>query len=590
MKRFLALCAWLLLGLLLSFSSSAQEGETQSEVQSTDQADANTDTETTERKILVQWDSKYYVITKVGEALTIAETSVELQLEMATEESESIDTGDFLKMLSEEAKDNALKLQYKTTSESTQKEYVRLLDKEGITPCLGTGFTDQVYQSLLANSAENEDSREHLTLEMLTPEGIDKIEITKLEMTTEDLVRKYANVMFKDEVGRFILLKHVVETKGDEVKEVTLTQLRLRVVEGFVVEILAETEDFRQFRLTFGDAQDIFRFSEHIQTIQLKDVQDEGTYIALKDILYFRPEENIGYRPDNEIVTLNKDKKLFILTQTYSLNTIIDARIYTDFRSLIGDVPNGLVNFELNSELPINSRNNGKFLWISHISPSLRYSRFDQGLNQAVIDNGEINSALSIYQQSKLSAGFDIGIVRSLRSTGRYEVRLDGVLSYLITDLYDTTETLVGKDYNTIYSGFKLNQKINLNKRFWFDVNTELGWLWAMGSTEIQNFENYMPMWGINAQISYRPDPGSTDGFYLRYGAYDDLTSRNGDYTFIQFGYRVSLSRAWSEATSGAPSPKDAENQEAPLNELILNTAPPQRIEQGDGGQSNNEL
>ena len=39
-----------------------------------------------------------------------------------------------------------------------------------------------------------------------------------------------------------------------------------------------------------------------------------------------------------------------------------------------------------------------------------------------------------------------------------------------------------------------------------------------------------------------------TPSLYLRYGSFDDLTSRKGDYTFIQ-GYRIGIGEAWSKTT-----------------------------------------
>lgn len=530
-------------------------------------------------KYQINWGESYYQVTMDSTFFQVKYTTIDLQFNgepgMTTTLKSISDS------LEKESNDQAFKLTFRTTEGN---EMIRLIDDKGITGYLWGEFEDKALVDFLFDTRRNSSSRMAIDSTILLDTVYAQIKIEPLDyVDISTLLAENQNTVYKDEVGTFTLIqKHAMvqsySTTTQRAKwykffdkkwwhpdvsmdttahsQIDIEEIRIRIVDGFIVDIFAETPNHDLYFLDRSSSQTLFRFHENISGLVLYSTKDSQKFIRLDEILAFKPERCIGYKPNDEIVTLERADETKTVMQSYSLNSILDARVYTDFKSLINNAPNGLLNIEISSEIPFNLYNYGSVHYFAYITPNIRISRFDNA-QKLVVNNGTNASGLSILQQSKLSAGFDLNLMKTLAYSGKNKFSLDIGIAYLNTALFDTTETSIESDYNSLQWGLRPKLKINLNRRFWLDLSGDVGMLFPTGNTSISGFTSNTWYGGLDVELSFQPNPDNNDGFYLKYGIMDDLNASYGDYSYIQVGYRVSLSNAYRSMTNSPDIPNE---------------------------------
>ena len=512
-------------------------GAKQPAVNTTFSAFSANDTTEVGDTVLIKWTGRYFKLSKVNDSYLVRNANPEASI-LSQEDTVQA----FIESIKKAAQKRPIKLTYHLGG--SKKEY-RWINQDGKVGPVSSA--DLEADKLLARIASSEEGElEELKLALLYEKKPKLLEMEEIKETVTERIRGYEKQEGQEDIGAFFLKPEFFE--GIDQDDKKFTDLHIEINDGFITRIYSRAADDKIYSLERKHITSVANLPRKFENDAL-ELKHGSDIVKLSKCVSFIPGTGVGFEPDDQYIHLHEGNREARLKQTYTLNTIIDARIYTDFRALLGYAPNGILNFEFKSKLPLNHKNYKRGLWFGHITPTLRYSRYDEGKNSAIIQNDEIGSPLSIFQESKLNAGFDIGIYRTLKGLGRFDLRIEGLFDYLITDLYNPDGEVVAEGYNSMYSALKINFQINKNSHFQFDLSPELGWLWAAGATPINNFDSSLPILGLNAEVSYHPDPKSLEGFYLRYGSFDDLTSRKGDYTFIQFGYRIGIGEAWSKTT-----------------------------------------
>lgn len=516
----------------------------------------------TNNNYLLRWNQNDYKITQNEDFVEVYRMNNRSLIDTSVK-PEKVSALNLLMAIRDSGNKNVILFKYKSIqSDST---FYRILDHHGISNNLDTVLNEGDLYNLSIHRAEKwpqELDDYNILLQAQFP--IIETTILKLGESEQELLARTSQKVHSEHIGTFSLInlkpniyrkadkKDSTEVKLDYVKTnqvADIDKITIRIVEGFIVECIAYTNDQQVFDLGINRSFNLYRISQKISEKYLRNRSKEDSYLSLNQLIKFENGGSFGFKPSDTLITLKADTKTVELTQRYSINSMINARIYTDLRGFIGKATNGIVNVEMSAEFPLNVRNYGRILILPDVTTELRYSKFDQGSNLVMVDStNTLASSLKLFQGSYLEAGFNFGLLKSIKYTGRYDMRIGLTGAFLLTDLYDSNEESLASDLHSFSLGLQFGNKFSINKRFWCYFDMEYTHLFPI-SKNVANI-NDADVLGFNIELSYRSNihSTSTDGFYMKYGGFYQIGEFEDSFTQIQFGYRVGLDDALSES------------------------------------------
>lgn len=317
-----------------------------------------------------------------------------------------------------------------------------------------------------------------------------------------------------------------------------LKEVRIKVSDGFIEYIRAITTDSVSF--VYNKPISIIRFDKHLDTKILNHNEDQ--FVFLGDLLELDTYHYFNSFADDNIYTLENlpGKKEAKLKASSGLASLIDIRLYTDLLGTFGEQPNGLVQIEATSKLPLNARNVGHTYWASFIQPFFKLSKLDSKFDTVSLIStaGEVKvNKMELFQRSFLNVGLKGNV---------YKVnwRPNNGLQFNVGYNFSSGNVSIGKD--TVTKGIihmpygELAFSSKKLQNFGFDAEVRYGWQ-KLNKNKYFKGSGWDNIMSISTSIFFFPTQRSQDKFFVRFANYLNFQERTDDFYQLQFGYSLNL-------------------------------------------------
>jgi hypothetical protein len=184
-----------------------------------------------------------------------------------------------------------------------------------------------------------------------------------------------------------------------------LSDVRVRVSEGFIEYITATTVDTTEF--IYNTPIPVVAFDKYLRKKAISQEEDEFVFIG--DILTLKTNNFYNYFPDDSLYVLQKDgERKGRLKALSGLGSLIDFRLYTDLLGTFGEQPNGLVQFEASSKIPLTALNARRSYFLNFVQPFFKLSKLDSKYDTIALfplANGRQLNKMELFQRSFLNLG-----------------------------------------------------------------------------------------------------------------------------------------------------------------------------------------
>lgn len=317
-----------------------------------------------------------------------------------------------------------------------------------------------------------------------------------------------------------------------------LKEVRLSISEGFIEYITAITNDSTEF--VYDTPIPVVAFDKYLQKKAVS--REENEFVFIGDILELKTNNYYSYFPDDSLYVLKKEgERNGKLKALSGLGSLIDFRLYTDLLGTFGEQPNGLVQFEASSKIPLTALNVGRSYFLNFVQPFFKLSKLDSKYDTITLfpsPNGRKIDKMELFQRSFLNLGVKANIykinwrpnngvsvnVGYLFSSGNVSIAKDtvtkGILHMPYTEVGFSTRKLQNFGFDAdIRYGF---QKLNKNKYF-----------------DGSSWDDFM---SISTTMFFYTAVKSQDKFFVRFTNYLNFMDRSDDFYQLQFGYSLNLS------------------------------------------------
>lgn len=291
--------------------------------------------------------------------------------------------------------------------------------------------------------------------------------------------------------------------------------------------------------------------------------QIDRPYINLIDVLNYYPFAGNNYVPENghyhwphDAEQKNEWEKanytyLYQIQNDNSFQNIADIRAYTDFASVFGNQPNGVVQVEAKADFfinPFNSKQSNSYFF-KKIIPFIRYSRLDKqesSINLEGVSNPTEtlnNNVLLLSQKAKLNFGLELDLwTFKIRKEQPFETTL------YFTTYQNSTPITVKKDslqfnFNTLNYGGGIKFSVKRYQNFGFNFGLNLVKQSNLGNYEEYNIGKPKEIYTTTgfAESFYYPDKNKNQSVFLRLLSTRTAFSKDYSYYQLQFGYRFTF-------------------------------------------------
>lgn len=353
-------------------------------------------------------------------------------------------------------------------------------------------------------------------------------------------------------------------------------ELTLKFVNDYPIGISAK----RDLEL-LGDIKLYARFQDDVHY----EMRIGGLITNIKEILAL---DRTDYSPEDGIVTVNllteKKKEL----KKSSTKEILQLKVFSDFVGLQEENPNGLIQFEVDKEIPLITKRSTKpyfgpirFLvnkggnigYLNFIKPRFIYSKIEENNSSlepesisVATENDTVQmfgtSALEIKQFERFSIGADLNLLLYNIPYGKSTFLVNAGMHFGRTDFtaFDTIPELTNYPRaftNTYQPSFELLWRITGDERYGLEFSYGINWI----ISDRQNFEQISntidtsdsqiynvgdTQYGIQRFmiLAYlNIDPKTSGRMFFRYRSNSELWNFENNYSQLQIGYTTYLTK-----------------------------------------------
>lgn len=261
-------------------------------------------------------------------------------------------------------------------------------------------------------------------------------------------------------------------------------------------------------------------------------------FIYCQDIMGFKRKDQ--YFPADDYLELTELNQRKELTKKVGINSLIDARIYSDLLGLLGKESNGLAQTEVNFAFPLHRINlpNTFGYWLGDLSASFQFSRLDekyQSTNVSLIDSNLSRSELNQRRWLHTEIGLSL-FSHTLQKKSSNKVYYNLITGFSLSNVGDFNDT---SNVSLPFVGGNIHIKLSVSDNFGMNISLK-GYNQYLPSRSDLNYGNSRWVFAPQVEVFFNPygKPGSK--IFGRTG----YVGMEGQDPFwqIQFGYTLSFS------------------------------------------------
>lgn len=349
--------------------------------------------------------------------------------------------------------------------------------------------------------------------------------------------------------------KNVVDT-------ISILNVEIFLEDGFIRSIRCEDKNNKIYyksdiNVFLGAVESNFNSSNEKLNSRLYDIESNNNiYIKLYDLIQYRSTIGNRFIPEDGVIELSADKSKYSLNKNIDLNSHIEFKIYSDLLGLLEQQPNGLIQSEISSLIPLVidpnlgpgglfSLNSGFwFLGITHIKPNLTFKRFDSSISSYDLSN-ELNlnelseqSYFNIIQRSFLDVGLDFNLLNVSKPNIKFDINLGSGYSFSKVMLKDSVESNINFSTTKIGASYKILRYDN------FGFILDLDFIFPnFNASNILIPRNEFSIFRINSEIFYHPLDNKQNHVYVKFGLLTPMDNIDNVESFplLQIGYKTKL-------------------------------------------------
>ena len=382
-------------------------------------------------------------------------------------------------------------------------------------------------------------TREHLDSLILNKKFYKKVSVTAEKNLTAILTKKINRKKIQDTI--------VFAKKGEEFNLDVgyIDSVAVAINEGVIEHIRVFTKGGKTFSNTSSPIPLITiekRFND-----KLYDSRD-GSFIFLKDAVYFEANRRFNYFPENSELklknTFKEDGTIVTgserLIAENGINSLVNLQVYSDLLGVFGNEANGIIQFEANSKFYLHRGSyNNKYIYkpFDAIEPFFHFSRIDSKFDTITVSGGKEVNRIELFRRYTYAVGLDVNLLRAdFRPHNSFEIKLGYMYS---SSNLNVEENKLTAGLHTPYGELALKSK-KLNN-FALDIRARY-LLQKMNPNEYISNDEWNQLVSFRAGISYFPNKKKSDKIFLRFINYLNLSDRKEDFSLLQLGFSKTIS------------------------------------------------
>ena len=363
-------------------------------------------------------------------------------------------------------------------------------------------------------------------------------EIEKMKKDIEELQKKLLDKR-EIEVGtidfkldNINLYKKNTETPQDKIN---IKKIILSIIDGCIVRIKVYGENnivYHNHDASISITNARFEKLDRLQTA------DKTEFIYFSDLLKDYKIEPYTSK-DDENVIIDKDNLIYKLMNDVSLNSIIDARLYSDVLGFFGEEKNSVVQTEVKSKFIINRTNfiNRQVIPFNYFNIFLNYNKIDS--KNRFIDTDNFNYS-DLLQKSIFNAEISLNIFKCNLSKNNSHTQLysDVGTTFSWNKIVKNLDTLTS---NNVSLFIEIGIKTKLYKQLGVNTGVRLIRLMSPETKEF-NQDLHAPTFNFlkfNLDLFYIVDEEKKYKWFCRFNYFKSTNSEltQSQFPQIQVGY-----------------------------------------------------
>ncbi len=276
------------------------------------------------------------------------------------------------------------------------------------------------------------------------------------------------------------------------------------------------------------------------------DKGNPNKFIYLDDVLRYVPVVNNHFVPKDDLFNIKVTDQLqeVKIIKDVHLNSYIEAAVYTDLFSLLGDAANGQVQTEFNSKIYLNIKNIGSYYgYLFHyIQPSIKHSLFKDEHMYLEIENGDVNfSKTNLYRRSYLNLGLKLNLFKGELSN-RFEADVSIGTNYCFTKTKDKQEVIYNEKLWSKYIGLELSVNDFKNyglKGFIKYSHIDDPKVKIYTKDVFKEKEDWFVSVGF--ELFYHPVKDKGNKWFFKFNYVSNQENHEDDFSQIQVGYKIPI-------------------------------------------------
>ncbi len=266
--------------------------------------------------------------------------------------------------------------------------------------------------------------------------------------------------------------------------------------------------------------------------------------ISLNEILSYEPLEAYNLIPDADEIILNSDDSTKTLYTSSDLNTLFNAKIFSDAFGLIGNESNGLIQTEISTKIYVNTKylHGRKAVFFNDMDLGLSLMKYDSNDDTILVDfNDTTLNFMKALQTSYTRLGMKLNLFTiNSKSLYKFNIGYNGYLSNISN--YNSTFLL-----NSLYSEFKV--LLRRNKNFGIEIGlTEYMMCSARGKSDVKlNNHKVFYITKPEIQLFWNPKENDKNNFFIRYSTYLNFDDKKNNFMQFQLGYSMDIKQLIKE-------------------------------------------
>jgi hypothetical protein len=425
--------------------------------------------------------------------------------------------------------------------------------------------------------------------------------VERIKRDTTELSAKIDNIKMFDKKIEEYYIKQLFNSGTYEVK---ISSVQMEFNAGFIENIVVMTEP----TFPFSDAITTHSLPKGLPTVikftnqypmgfsakrdlnilkyeKLTAIVDEKTEFSLdfKDVVTNVEEllvlDRTDYSPMDGSIKINPntttEKELYKNKST----EILQAKVFSDLAGINGEKPNGLIQFEVDKEIPLVTRRYGKsdiiapFRWFiprknnvgffNFIRPEFVLSKIESNLKELELNrvaDSLVVSTLDIRQFEKVSVGADMNLTFMDMPFAKSTIYINAGFRFGRTDLkLADNDTLVNNTKgftNTFQFNPEIGYRINGDERYGLDFNyspnliisdergfSQIADIFEAKETDktILSVENHLHRITLTAYFNF--NPGTKGRFFFRFRSFHQWDKWSNNFSQYQLGYSTFITR-----------------------------------------------